>query len=332
MADVFINHRFVSAVADDADTTLVKPSNWNDTEVFSQGNEGDLVVKRAASTTGASWESVSSLISSIIANFVSGPASVVSNTLALFDGTTGKLIKQSIETGFIKATSGVISAVTSIVEADLALTDITTNNSNTSNHGFLKKLSNDSTQFMNGQGNWAVPPGTGLTSVNEADLVFTDITTNNASTTQHGLLRKLDNNASHYLNGQGSWLTPVILWNTTPGGTITVNSTEIEIASLSVDFLTGQKGLVTVSGTWAYPVPSGNLGTTLRIRTGSVGGTLLNSTAINNLNNQTTFNFSFQVVYTAGASSTITFYLTGQNTAAVDTEITNNVVTCLVFS
>ncbi len=43
-------------------------------------------------------------------------------------------------------------------EAKITLADNTMHNATTSAHGFLKKLSNDSTQFMNGVGNWAVPP------------------------------------------------------------------------------------------------------------------------------------------------------------------------------
>jgi hypothetical protein len=47
----------------------------------------------------------------------------------------------------------------SLSETQLTFTDITTNNASTSSHGFLKKLSNVSTDFMNGQGNWATPAG-----------------------------------------------------------------------------------------------------------------------------------------------------------------------------
>lgn len=36
----------------------------------------------------------------------------------------------------------------------------------------------------------------------------TDITTLNASTSAHGLLRKLDNNSAHFLDGTGAWSTP----------------------------------------------------------------------------------------------------------------------------
>jgi hypothetical protein len=45
-----------------------------------------------------------------------------------------------------------------------ACTDIVTRNSSTSAHGLLKKLDNTATNFMDGQGNWAVPavtPGEG---------------------------------------------------------------------------------------------------------------------------------------------------------------------------
>ena len=43
---------------------------------------------------------------------VSGPASSVDSELALFDSTTGKLIKRATTTGILKGTSGVLSAAT----------------------------------------------------------------------------------------------------------------------------------------------------------------------------------------------------------------------------
>jgi len=44
-------------------------------------------------------------------------------------------------------------------DANLSTSDITTNNASTTKHGFLKKLSNVATEFMNGAGNWATPTG-----------------------------------------------------------------------------------------------------------------------------------------------------------------------------
>lgn len=44
-----------------------------------------------------------------------------------------------------------------------------------------------------------------VASIVEGDFGFTDITTANASTSAHGLLPRLDNNAAHFLDGQGNW-------------------------------------------------------------------------------------------------------------------------------
>lgn len=49
-----------------------------------------------------------------------------------------------------------------ISDAGLSVTDVTNNNASTARHGFLKKLDNDATHFMDGQGNWSTPAG-GLT-------------------------------------------------------------------------------------------------------------------------------------------------------------------------
>lgn len=48
-------------------------------------------------------------------------------------------------------------------EDALALTDVTTNNASTTKHGFLKKLSNTASQFMNGVGNWVAVSWNDLT-------------------------------------------------------------------------------------------------------------------------------------------------------------------------
>lgn len=50
-----------------------------------------------------------------------------------------------------------------LAESALALTDIATNNSSTSKHGFLLKLNNSSTQYMDGTGAWSTPAGSGGT-------------------------------------------------------------------------------------------------------------------------------------------------------------------------
>ena len=51
----------------------------------------------------------------------------------------------------------------------------------------------------------------------EANLSTSDVTTNNATTAKHGLLKKLSNNANEYMDGTGNWSTPA----GGGGGTIT---------------------------------------------------------------------------------------------------------------
>lgn len=87
-------------------------------------------------------------------------------TYKMIAGLTAKAINTDIYTSPTFVTpalgtpaSGTMTNVTGLPEGGLALTDITTNDASTSKHGFLKKLNNSATQFMNGQGNWATPSG-----------------------------------------------------------------------------------------------------------------------------------------------------------------------------
>lgn len=50
-----------------------------------------------------------------------------------------------------------------VTDANLTLTDVTTNNATTSAHGFLLKLNNSATSYMDGTGAWSTP-GSSLTS------------------------------------------------------------------------------------------------------------------------------------------------------------------------
>lgn len=61
---------------------------------------------------------------------------------------------------------------------------------------------------------------TNITGLPEGGLSLTDIATNNASTSKHGFLLKLDNNSAHYMDGTGAWSTPA-------GGGITIGTTTI---------------------------------------------------------------------------------------------------------
>jgi hypothetical protein len=54
------------------------------------------------------------------------------------------------------------------------------------------------------------PPEGGVAPTDE-NITLSDVETNNASTAKHGFLKKLDNDPSHFLNGQGAWRTPSVV-------------------------------------------------------------------------------------------------------------------------
>ena len=108
---ITVKHKFVSAVPDAGDPTIVQPSNWNDTHDLTgtvpvtnggtgaatasdglnnllpsqTGNNGKVL---ATDGTNASWTTNGS-------GDVVGPSSATDNAIARFDGTTGKLIQNS---------------------------------------------------------------------------------------------------------------------------------------------------------------------------------------------------------------------------------------------
>jgi hypothetical protein len=51
----FVKHSFTSSKADGADTTLVRPSNWNDGHVYTGGSDHFLWRRNSADADGADW-------------------------------------------------------------------------------------------------------------------------------------------------------------------------------------------------------------------------------------------------------------------------------------
>lgn len=86
--------------------------------------------------------------------------------------------------------------------------------------------------------------------VSEATVSFTDVTTNNASTTKHGFLLKLDNSSTNFLNGQGAWAAPAASvtgftssQNTSsPNNTVNASQLLVSAASTNADFVLTPKG------------------------------------------------------------------------------------------
>jgi hypothetical protein len=117
-------------------------------------------------------------------------------------------------------------------DAGIATTDVTTNNASTSKHGFLKKLSNVATEFMNGVGNWV-------------------------AITIDSLLPSQTGNSGKFLTTNGSaasWGTPSTLTyvsDTTSGSLVAVADTERSTTEISYtklkEFVINGSGSVFVS-------------------------------------------------------------------------------------
>lgn len=98
-------------------------------------------------------------------------------------------------------------------------------------------------------GNAAGSPTYG--AVVEADQTLADNTTNNASTSAHGYLKKLDNTATHYMDGTGAWSTPSGGSTYTAGNGIDVTGTVISDKPLCVQTTIAGGDTLTANGSFA---------------------------------------------------------------------------------
>jgi hypothetical protein len=118
-----------------------------------------------------------------------------------------------------------------VKDSELSLSDITTNNVTSSQHGFTPKAPADATKFLNGD---TTPD---YAQVKDSDLSTSDITTNNVSTSKHGFTPKLPNDATKYLDGTGAY--------TVPAGSGGSGMTELDYVSALTD--------VTINGSSGSP-------------------------------------------------------------------------------
>lgn len=119
-----ITHAFVSAIADGGDASLVQPSNWNAGHTLTGIAVTDGINTFAATQT-----------------FTVAP---------VFTDASGTRTALGL---------GTLATASTVTEAMQTLADNVTANASTTAHGYLKKLSNVVTEYMDGTGNWSVPAG-----------------------------------------------------------------------------------------------------------------------------------------------------------------------------
>ena len=160
----------VNSVALGTDTTnnyvaTIADSGASEVTVSGSGSETAAVTLAIGSTITRdiewdTWAEHPSLLSGQI--LVGNATNITANVTMSGDGTMSNAGALAVNDDSHAHTSTTLPATvsylgTAIDETEMAFSDITTLNANTSQHGFLKKLSNTSTEFMNGQGNWATP-------------------------------------------------------------------------------------------------------------------------------------------------------------------------------
>lgn len=107
--------------------------------------------------TGLTYNSsTNNLTATTFTGALSGNATTSTNTT----GNSATVTTNANLTGDVTSSGNATTiGAGKVTEAMQVLADNATNNSSTSKHGYLLKLNNSATQFMNGQGAWATPVG-----------------------------------------------------------------------------------------------------------------------------------------------------------------------------
>lgn len=162
-------------ILDKLNATIAPTINDDNADGYSVGSKwidttADLAYIAVDVSTGAAvWKE--------IGGSLTGPSSSVDSEIAIFSGTTGKVIKRATGTGFAKLTSGVLSSVSNIALTDLAnqaANSITANNTNISGPPATVSLAVNQMLGRGASGNLAaIALGTNLsmsgTTLNAAD-------------------------------------------------------------------------------------------------------------------------------------------------------------------
>lgn len=172
---------------------------------------------------------------------VTNSAGALATTLATVNGNVGSFGSATTSLTATVNAKGLITAISSQTvtpaESSLTFTDITTNNSSTSKHGFLLKLDNNAAHYMDGTGAWTTPAGGGGGASAALDnLASVSINTSLLAQTGVDLGSTTKPFRDAYLFGGGTFATTYLKLTGTPTGTRTVTFPDatITVASINV--------------------------------------------------------------------------------------------------
>lgn len=199
-------------------------------------------------------------------------------------------------------------------DANLVTTDITTNNATSAKHGFLPKLSNVATQFLNGQGNFTTPSGTTNSYLSTSFSSQTSVNVNHSFNAYPVV---------QIINGLGAMVIPLtvthntlndftVTFSTSSSGTIIASvgspqpNSVIVVATNYTVLNTDKIIQSTASGvTITLPTAVGNTGRTYYVNNASSGDITLDANGTETINAELT-----QII---PQSSTIQIFSDGSN-------------------
>jgi hypothetical protein len=234
---ITVKHSKVSTIPDDADTSLVRPSDWNDDHVLTgtvpvaNGGTGaatadDAITNLLPSQTGNNGKFLSTNGTTTTwsvpagAGDVVGPASSTDNAIARFDSTTGKLLQNSVVT---IGDTGAATGFTTLA-ASTSVTTPTVQATNSS--GLALKNSAGTTQISMGSGGGdnvtvsapiaitpvnglvnIAPTGTGSVTINPATAGTINNMSIGATTASTGAFTSLTDSGNLTFTGTGNRIT-----------------------------------------------------------------------------------------------------------------------------
>lgn len=136
-------------------------ANW---DIIQTNIDGAVTLDATQTLTNKTLSLGSNTISGTIAQFNTALSDGDFATLAGTETLSGKTLTTPTIASFTNAGHNHTNAAGGgqLTESALSLSDVTTNNATASAHGFLPKLSGVGTEFLNGNGTFSTPAGSGL--------------------------------------------------------------------------------------------------------------------------------------------------------------------------
>src|SRR5512139_1489676 len=149
--------------------------------------------------------------------YLQGPGSSTDNAIMRWDGINGLTAQNSLVTiddaGTVNIPAGQTYRIngTALTYTDVGAAATSHNHAGTAINSSVVGSTYGGTGLDMHLSSGVVHVSSGTFSASavvESDITLADNTTNDVSTAKHGLVPKLDNVATHFLNGQGTWATP----------------------------------------------------------------------------------------------------------------------------